>query len=406
MAVTRKQQANDQYKPSQQVQQAQAQMQQTQAQKPAAYQPGEQVQQAQAALQANQAAKPQSYSSKYGAQLDNILQQIQGPKKFNYEFNGDELFKYYADLYTQKGKQASADAMGQAAALTGGYGNSYGQQVANQTYDQYLLNLYDKGMELRDRAYQQYQDDIADQYNQYNILANADATDYGRYRDTVGDWENERDYVTNRYDTERNYDYNLYRDQLGDWQNDRDYYTNRYDAERQLDYDRYQDARNYAEQQYQFDAQLEENIRQFNENLDWDKMSAQQKYAAEYALSILQNGQMPSEDLLKQAGLSAEDAKKLIKKASGGSGSSGIKYVEGADGLYYRVDAKGNTMTDKNGRILTTTADQVPDTAVILANPSNLTNAHVAAQIHADEYAKGNKQRLLKSVVDQYNLLK
>ena len=323
------------YTPGADVLEAQQQMKNAQASKPGEYQQSDAVTQAYQALQANQAAKPQSYTSKIGAQLDNILNQITNPQDFKYSFNGDELFKYYADLYTQKGKQAANDVMGQAAALTGGYGNSYGQQVANQTYDQYLLNLYDKGMDLRDRAYQQYQDKLANQYNQYNTLANADQIDYGRYRDTVGDWENERDYLTNRYDTERNYDYNQHRDTVSDWQADRDYYTNLYQNTSNTDYSRYADQRDY-----------DENVRQFNESLDWDKMSAQQKYAAEYAMNILANGQMPSAELLQAAGLSAEDAAKMMAQleaagGSGGNGGGGGKYYVDMLGNYYELNSAG-----------------------------------------------------------------
>jgi len=389
MAVTRDQDAVKKYQPSQQVTQAQQQMQQTAAQKPAAYTPAQQVQQAQQALQQNQAAKPASYTSKYGPQLDSILQQIQNPQEFKYEFNGDELFKYYADNYTQKGKQAAANVMGQAAALTGGYGNSYGQQVANQTYDQYLLDLYDKGMDLRDRAYQQYQDQRADQYNQYNVLAGADESDYGRYRDTVGDWEKERDYLTGRYDTERGFDYGQYQDQLAAWQADRDYAAGRYDTERNFDYGQYQDAASRAEQQYQFDAQMAENIRQFDANLDWDKMSAQQKYAAEYALSILQMGQMPSEALLQQAGLSAEDAAKLMAQIKkGGGGGSSKNYVQGIDGNWYEVDTDGNLVTDKNGNYNRVSDKDLPKNAGRVTKPSIETKTKIESSVRADTSAK------------------
>lgn len=93
------------------------------------------------------------------AQLHSILAQVGAPD-YHYNFNEDELFRYYADLYTQKGKQASLDTMGQAASLTGGYGNSYAQSVGNQQYQQYLLGLYDKGMDLQNAAYQRYNDDV------------------------------------------------------------------------------------------------------------------------------------------------------------------------------------------------------------------------------------------------------
>lgn len=284
------------------------------------YQAGQQVQNAQQQMQNIQAQKPQTYNSKYGAQLDSILQQVTNPEKFKYSFNGDELFKSYADLYTQKGKQASLDTMGQAAGLTGGYGNSYAQQAGNQQYQQYLLGLYDKGMDLYDRAYQRYLGDQEQQQNAYNMLANADQTDYGRYRDTVGDWQNELDYWTNMYNTESDRDYSRYGDQ-------RDYWTQLAQVEN-ADYRSEQERQeairqfnmNYEEQQRQFNENLAEQRRQFDQKYEYDKMSEAQKYAYNYAMAILENGQMPSADMLKAAGLSKEDAQKMIKKASGGGG--------------------------------------------------------------------------------------
>ena len=250
------------------------------------------------------------------------------------------MFKYYADLYTQKGRQASADAMGQAAALTGGYGNSYGQAVGNQAYQQYLLNLYDRGMDLRNQAYQQYQDQRADQYNQLGALQGADQTDYGRYRDTVGDWENERNYYTDRADTEYNRDYN-------DYLNNRDYWTqqaqaenadwwnaNQFneamrqnDANRQLNYDQMN-----ADNQYRYDtlneqqaqyldssmlnwSKLEEDQRQFDANLSEEQRQYNQNQARAYVNAILATNQLPSNELLVAAGLSREDAQKLITQA-------------------------------------------------------------------------------------------
>ena len=131
---------------------------------------------------------PGAYSNRYAAAMDDILSQIRNRKKFKYEFNSDALFNAYKDLYTENGKQASLDAMGQAAALTGGYGSSYGQQVGQQTYQQYLRNLYDVGLDLRDRAYQMNQDEIADLYNQYGLMAEQEALDYARYQDAMSNY--------------------------------------------------------------------------------------------------------------------------------------------------------------------------------------------------------------------------
>lgn len=332
------------YKPSEQVNQAQQKMQQAQAQKPSEYTQSQQVNQAQQQLQNIQAQKPQGYNSKYGAALDNILAQIQNPEKFKYDFNGDEMFKQYADLYTQKGRQASMNAMGQAAALTGGYGNSYAQQVGNQAYDQYLMDLYAKGDQLRQEAYQRYQDERADQYNQFNALGQADDRDYGRYRDTVGDWERDRGYYTDLYNNERNFDYGRYRDTVGDWERDRGYYTDLYNNEKNFDYSTYQDKRDYDEE-----------VRQFNESLNWDMMSTEQKYAAEYVMQMLAAGQMPTDEQLAAAGLNEEDAAKLMAQpvvaAGGGGGTGGSKGTVYADknGVFYSYDKSGNpTLVNQN----------------------------------------------------------
>ena len=336
----------------------------------------QQVLSAQETLQNLQNNKPQGYSSKYGPQIEALIQQIQKPRKFKWDFNGDELFKSYADQYTQNGRQASMDAMGQAAALTGGYGNSYAQQVGNQAYDEYLRALYDKGMELRDRAYDQWQNEGQEQYNQLGVLQNADQADYNRYRDEVSEWMDQRDYDRGVLESDRAYDRNVlesdraydrgvlesdraydrnvlesdrafdeqvrqadldeaYRRDTLNWQKEtdqRDFDYNKEIDERNFNYSKEVDERNFNEEQ-----------RQFNESLDWDKLSTEQKYAAEYAMSILGNGQMPSEELLKAAGLSAEDAQKLMAQiAAGGGGTGGGKnktvYVD-KNGLFYTYDS-------------------------------------------------------------------
>ena len=330
------------------------------------YQPGQAVQQSQQQLQQIQSQKPQGYNSKYSGQLDSILQQIQNPQAFKYEFGQDPLFRSYADYYTQLGKQASLNAQGQAAALTGGYGNSYAQMAGQQANQQYLLGLYDKGMEMYDRAYGRYRDQLGDLKDQYGMLQSAEAMDYDRYRDLVGDWQAERDYATNLYNTEANRDLNQYNA-------DRDYYTGlaqienadyRNEQERQEAIRQYE--QDFAERQRQYNLSMEENKRQFDESLSWDKMSADQKYAAQYCMSILQNGQMPSDALLAAAGLSREDAQKMMAQLTTGGGGTPKK---GKGDTYY-TDPYGNAYEqteNKNGTVNYTAVkwEDVPENATI-----------------------------------------
>ena len=146
------------YKPSEEVTKAKGKLAGYQE----GYTPSDTVVDAMSRLKALQNSKPQGYNSKYAPQLDAILAEIQNPEKFSWDFNGDELFKTYADMYTRKGQQGMMNAIGNAAALTGGYGNSYATQVGQQTFDEYMNDLYGIGMDLRDRAYQIYRDDRAD----------------------------------------------------------------------------------------------------------------------------------------------------------------------------------------------------------------------------------------------------
>lgn len=110
-------------------------------------------------------------SSPYVAQLNALYDQVMNRKPFQYDLNGDLLYRQMADQYTQLGQQAMRDTMGQAAALTGGYGNSYAQQVGNQTYQQYLTALNQQVPELYDRAYNAYQDETNRLLQQYELAA-------------------------------------------------------------------------------------------------------------------------------------------------------------------------------------------------------------------------------------------
>lgn len=107
----------------------------------------------------------------YIEQLNSLYDQIMNRKPFQYDLNGDLLYRQMADQYTQLGQQAMRDTMGQAAALTGGYGNSYAELAGNQAYQQYLTALNQQIPDLYDRAYNVYQDDMDWLIQQYQLAA-------------------------------------------------------------------------------------------------------------------------------------------------------------------------------------------------------------------------------------------
>lgn len=173
---------------------------------------GEDAQAAKDALNAHNANKPGEYQSQWQSQLDGLMNQIMNREKFSYDLNGDALYQQYKDQYIQQGKLAMADTMGQATAMTGGYGSSYAQSVGQQAYQGQLDNLNDVVPELYAMALDKYNREGQDLYNQYGMVVDRENTDYGRYRDTVSDFYTDRGYLTDRYDTERGFDYGKYVD--------------------------------------------------------------------------------------------------------------------------------------------------------------------------------------------------
>lgn len=126
-------------------------------------------------------------------ELDELTDKILNREKFSYDLNGDAFYNQYKDKFTQQGKMAMMDTMGQAAALTGGYGSSYAQQVGQQTYQGHLQNLNDVVPELYQLARDNYDREGDALAQQFSLLANQEEKEYERHRDQVADeqyWSN------------------------------------------------------------------------------------------------------------------------------------------------------------------------------------------------------------------------
>lgn len=90
------------------------------------------------------------------AELERLYAAITGRPAFSYDPASDPVYNSYAQSYQRRGRLAMRDTMGQAAALTGGYGSSYAQSVGRQQYDSYLQSLGEALPELYGMAWQRY----------------------------------------------------------------------------------------------------------------------------------------------------------------------------------------------------------------------------------------------------------
>ena len=242
------------------------------------YEESEAVKQQKAAYDQHQSAKPGEYQSQYQQIADDTLKQYMNRDKFSYDLNGDAMYQQYKNKYTQQGKMAMMDTMGQAQAMTGGYGNSYAQAVGQQAYQSQLQNLNDIVPELYQLAYDRYNQEGQDLQNKYAMAANRESQDYSRHQDKMAQWNTENDRLYGQYLDERNFDYGRHVDDRNfGYQQDRDAIADQ-QWQQSFDENKRVNDRNYeyqvgrdqvADQQWQ--QSFDEGVRQYDQNFGYQQ---------------------------------------------------------------------------------------------------------------------------------------
>lgn len=228
------------------------------------------------------------YEGRYSDEVNKRLRDAIDRKPFNYNVNEDKLFSQYKSAYENSGKRAMQDTMGDAAALSGGYANSYAVTAGQQAYNSYMEKLSDKVTELEQLAYKRYRDDEDAAYRRLNALLDMENTDYGRYRDSVSDLRDKRDfdyrvsqdsiaqgnkdreYNRSVYENDRDFDYRVSQDDRAQSNKDREYYRSVYEDERDYNRSVYEDDRNYNRSVYE-DTRDYEYRKRYNEQKNQDK---------------------------------------------------------------------------------------------------------------------------------------
>ena len=210
------------------------------------------------ALKAAQSNLP-IYANSYEDEIREVYDSIVNREKFTYDVNADALYNQYKDQYVSLGKLAMQDTMGQAAAMTGGYGNSYAASVGNQAYQSYLSQLNQVVPELYGMAYDRYRQEGQDLLNQYNMLGDMRDTEYNQYLNELNQYWNNVNYYKTLLD---------------------DAYNQGYTANRDA-YNMYIDERNFAYQQQQ-DALAQQNYLNEFEYKKLQDALAQQNYEKEF----------------------------------------------------------------------------------------------------------------------------
>lgn len=152
------------------------------------------------------------------ADYDNALDSLLNRKDFKFDVNNDALYKQMKENYANLGKLAMQDTIGQASAMTGGYGNSYAQSVGQQAYNAYMQKATDAIPDLYQMALNRYSLEGDKLAQNLSALSSDRNTSYGEYQDAYNKAANERSYYGNEYNNLYNLAYQAYRDKVSDQQ--------------------------------------------------------------------------------------------------------------------------------------------------------------------------------------------
>ena len=174
------------------------------------YTPSDEVTAARALWESLQGQKPGEYESRFQQQLAALYDQISSRKPYAYDPEQDADYQRYARLYQRQGQAAMEDTMGQAAALSGGYGSSYAQQTGQQAYSQYLSELSALIPELEKQARSRYEQQGQALMDRYGLLQQAEQVDYSRWQDQLKAWQSDSDRAYEYYNSVGKEDRDLY----------------------------------------------------------------------------------------------------------------------------------------------------------------------------------------------------
>ena len=127
-----------------------------------------------------QLEKIQSGKTSYSDDVKAMLDKIMNREKFSYDVDKDPLFQQALASAMNSGKQAMQDTIGQASALTGGYGSTYATSAGNQAYNAFIEDAYDNLPQYYQMAMEAYQMEGDEMYRQFGMLSELDDKEFNR----------------------------------------------------------------------------------------------------------------------------------------------------------------------------------------------------------------------------------
>lgn len=253
-----------------------------------------------------------SYENQYAEQQQALLDAIINRPDFSWSKEDDPQWSSYKKSYLREGDRATADALGQAAAASGGRPSTAALTAATQAGDYYATQLNDIIPTLYQQAYDRYLNEYNMSLQDLNAVNTQEQLDYTKYLDQLGQFNTDRNFAFNQYLS----DFDILQDKLSALQ-----------GQDSVDFDRYWNG----------------------QQLQREDAMAQQQLAQGQVDAILSAGGSPSADLVGASGYTTEYVQALqaayqrqlaARSGSGGSssgsrsGSSGGGDSADYDGLF------------------------------------------------------------------------
>ena len=238
-----------------------------------------------------------TYENQYAKQQQALLDAIINRPDFSWSKEEDPQWSSYKKSYLREGDRATANALGQAAAASGGRPSTAAVTAATQAGDYYATQLNDIIPTLYQQAYDQYLDEYNMSLQDLNAVNTQEQLDYAKYLDQLGQFNTDRNFAFNSYLS----DFDILQSQLGALQ-----------GQDNIDYNRWMDK---------------VGLHREDQQLQREEALAQQQMAQAQVDAILSAGGSPSADLVGTSGytneyvqaLQAAYQRQLATKSGGGS---------------------------------------------------------------------------------------
>lgn len=244
------------------------------------------------------------YDNQYAEQQQALLDAILNRPDFTWSKETDPLWGSYKKSYLREGDRATANALAQASAASGGRPSTAAVTAATQAGDYYATQLNDIIPTLYQQAYERYLNEYSMMLQDLGAVNTQEQLDYAKYLDQLTQYNTDRNFA---YDTYLG-DFNILQGQLASLQGQDD-----------VDYGRYLDTINLGIQR---------------DETEYQRQQQDQALVQAQVDAILAAGGTPSAELVGASGYSSEyiqaledayrrEAAERTSVSSGGGGRGG-----------------------------------------------------------------------------------